>query len=156
MVIYTSYFYKVRFLTPYQIPVSTALWDPKWFHDFKTQDHIFLDSRGVINGVRMPMLAPGPTCSDLCHGREGCRSTPDICDFLTFYRKQIYSLNFNSVMELFESTAATVKRGFALEKEPQFMLMFHEAPTNPCSERVVVTSWFKDNGHAITEWDGER
>lgn len=153
---YTSYFYKIRFLAPYQIPVSTALWDPKWFHDFKGPDFMFLDSRNVINGVRMPVFAPGPTCCDLCRGREGCKFEPKTCEFLKNYREQIYKLDFNRIMNQFEETAASIRAGFRLDKEPQFILIFHEAPSNPCSERVVVTDWFKDNGYLITEWDGER
>lgn len=32
MKIYTSYFYMVRFMKPYMIPLSTAKFDPAWFH----------------------------------------------------------------------------------------------------------------------------
>ena len=38
-----GYFYQVRFFTPNMIPVSTALGDPKWYHQNKGQQFTFLD-----------------------------------------------------------------------------------------------------------------
>lgn len=32
MKIYTSYFYQIRFFKPNMIPLSTAKYDPSWFH----------------------------------------------------------------------------------------------------------------------------
>ena len=72
MAIYISYFYNVRFLKPDQVPVSTAVWDPKWFHDFKGQSHKFFDKRGVLNGLRAESLHPDHTCDSLCRGLEAC------------------------------------------------------------------------------------
>ena len=31
MEFYTSYFYKIRFMKPYMIPLSTAVFNPKWY-----------------------------------------------------------------------------------------------------------------------------
>ena len=45
-----SYFYQIRFFKPYMIPVSTAHWDPAWYHDWAGAAHVFVDKRGVING----------------------------------------------------------------------------------------------------------
>ena len=45
-----GYFYQVRFFTPNMIPVSTALGDPKWYHQNKGQQFTFLDKNNVING----------------------------------------------------------------------------------------------------------
>ena len=59
MEIYTSYFYQVRFMKPYHIPLSTAVWDPKWFHANRGQDYHFKDKNGVYNGLRAPVFAPG-------------------------------------------------------------------------------------------------
>ena len=57
MKIKISYFYHVRNLKQYQIPVSTAVWDPKWFHENTGNNkHIFIDKRGVVNGVRLLRL----------------------------------------------------------------------------------------------------
>ena len=72
MKIYTSYFYKIRFFKPNMIPISTAMWDPKWYHANQKQDHWFVDKNGVINGLRASVFAPGEvatavsTCGPLC------------------------------------------------------------------------------------------
>ena len=51
-----SYFYKIRFFQPWMIPISTAAWDPKYYHDNKGKDYLFVDKRGVINGYRYEAL----------------------------------------------------------------------------------------------------
>ena len=87
MKIYTSYFYKIRFFKPWQIPISTAVWDPKWFNDFKGQGYRFLDKRNVINGLRCESLHPDKTCQDLCRGLETCDcKDPSKCEFLKRYK----------------------------------------------------------------------
>lgn len=84
--LFTSYFYQVRFFRPYQIPISTALTDPKWFHDWKELTHYFGDKRGVINGLRAESLHPGQECNGLCHGYP-CSYHPNTCGFLEAYSK---------------------------------------------------------------------
>lgn len=71
MRLYTSYFYQIRFFTPNMVPVSTAVWDPKWYHNFAGQDSVFLDKRSVVNGLRAPALAPGPQLEGTCVGKDG-------------------------------------------------------------------------------------
>ena len=66
MKFYTSYFYQVRFFTPNMIPISTAKWDPKWFHDFQDNKYVFLDKRGVCNGLRAdPFVLGEEYCKNL-------------------------------------------------------------------------------------------
>ena len=43
----TSYFYQIRNFKPNMIPLSTALWDPKWFHKNKGHSFQFKDKNGV-------------------------------------------------------------------------------------------------------------
>ena len=72
MQIFLSYFYAVRFFRPYMIPFSTAMWDPKWYHEGQNQNHIFIDKNGVINGLRADPLVPDKHCDGLCRGPERC------------------------------------------------------------------------------------
>ena len=58
-----SYFYQIRFFKPYMIPVSTAVSDPQWYHNFQDKNYIFLDKRGVANGFRCELLHGDETCS---------------------------------------------------------------------------------------------
>lgn len=94
MKFFITYFYNVRFLPPNSIPVSTAVWDPKWFHNF-SGDLIFVDKRGLYNGYRIPELSPAKIehvdCSDTCN------KDYNNCRFLKEYRDYIYSLDFNYI-----------------------------------------------------------
>lgn len=133
MNIYTSYFYQIRFFRPDMLPISTAIWDPKWFHDFKGQDYMFHDRRGVLNGVRCEPLHPGEHLENSCRGRP-CPRSPETCDFLRGYRKQIFAISKDKFLE---STQALLDA--TNTKTP--VLIVHEAPDNPCSERVVLQEW---------------
>ena len=152
MNIYTSYFYKVRFMTPNQLPISTALWDPKWYHNFSDQSYIFLDKRGVLNGLRAPYLSPGPTCNHLCRGREGCLYTHETCEFLKRYRLQLDELPFDRVVESIKRMCCSYKEQFNVPGNVDAILLVHEALTNPCSERVPLQEYFTSHGIRVKEW----
>lgn len=148
MKIYTSYYYHVRFFKSNMLPLSTAVWDPKWFHNKPDNKSIYVDKRGIINGARAIMFVPDETCMDLCRGPETCKSgDPDECKFLKNYRKQLDKLKFNKVMDWLKECTKVLDT----DEEPIVVLLFHEKPDNPCSERVVVTKWFKDHGVNIKE-----
>lgn len=148
MKIYTSYFYQVRFFKSNMLPMSTAIWDPKWFHDFKDQKHLFIDKRGIVNGLRMPAFAPGESCTGLCTGVDSCKDqNPEKCKFLKAYKKQLKKLNFDKVMNhLTKCCDQLIKFD-----DPAVVLLFHEIPNNPCSERKAVQDWFNEHGIEVTE-----
>ena len=37
-----SYFYQIRNFKSNMIPMSTCISDPKWYHDFKGKNHLFV------------------------------------------------------------------------------------------------------------------
>ena len=150
MTIYTSYFYQVRFFPPNLVPLSTAIWDPKWFHNFKGQNYQFKDKRGIINGIRADIFAPGPDLGGYCS--KMCGKTPPQCDFLLRYRAQLNQLDFRTIMQKFERLEELIKSKEGITTNIDFALLFHEAPNNPCSERVPVQQWFAANGLQVTEW----
>ena len=82
MKISTSYFYQIRFFTRNMIPVSTAIWDPKWFH---TGNNIgeYRDKNGVWNGIRMPILSPLKIAPDTCS--QCVVKDPSDCKFQNSY-----------------------------------------------------------------------
>lgn len=152
MTIYTSYFYQVRFFPPNLIPISTAVWDPKWFHDnhnTKDQSYQFHDKRGVLNGLRAPMFAPGENLAGYCG--PACGMEPNSCDFLLGYRAQLNKLDFHSIMGRFNALHDQIclREGFS---DCDFALLVHEAPTKLCSERVPLQQWFADHGIPVQEW----
>lgn len=134
-----SYFYQIRNFKKFMIPISTAVWDPKWFHDFKDKEHIFKDKNSVYNGIRFEELAPGDTCKDLCRGPEEC-STKDSskCLFLQNYRKQIQQLDKNKLLKECEILASNIQRKECFTEEPIIVFIVYETPNNKCSERNVL------------------
>jgi hypothetical protein len=144
MKFFTSYFYKIRFFKPYQIPISTAISDPKWYHDFKDQSHKFLDKRNVINGLRCEFLKPGEACHNLCSGKP-CQYSPETCEFLKTYRKQIFALDKDFVLCKFKKLENIIKFKLKINEELEFILMVHEAITNKCSERKILQDYFQCN-----------
>ena len=153
MKIYTSYFYQVRFMKPYMIPLSTAYFDPKWFFDFKKQGYVWKDKNGVYNGLRAPMFAPGPMCEGLCRGSEDCDThNPNECLFLKTYRYQLDKLDYEDILKRCKRIADKIKNLEKFEEEPIIIFLVHEAPQNPCSERRVIQEWFASHGMEIEEW----
>lgn len=151
--IYTSYFYQVRFMKPHMVPLSTACFDPRWFHQNKGQDFVWKDKNGVYNGLRAPVFAPGPLCENLCRGPETCVTRdPQTCLFLNTYRYQLDQLDFNDVVARCERLGKYVQSLEHFTEEPAIMLLVHEAPQNPCSERRVIQEWFAANGKEVVEW----
>lgn len=153
MKVLITYFYNIRFLKPNQIPVSTAVWDPKWYHDFKDKDYIFKDKNGVYNGIRYIPFVPNDSCNGLCRGPETCDKTPDTCPFLQNYYKQIYSLDIDKVMDDFNEIRYWLELDVADDYE--IVILVYEKPDNPCSERHTLIQWFKDNGIDIEEFKAQ-
>lgn len=153
MKVYTSYFYQVRFFPKNAIALSTAIWDPKWFHDFKGQSHVFVDKRGVMNGLRATPFAPGASCDGLCRGKELCQTgRPQDCKFLQEYEHQLDSLSLDDILQRMEVIGEKVRAATHFEGEPIFILLVHEAPNNPCSERVKIQEFFNKRGIPCSEW----
>lgn len=154
MKIYISYFYNVRFLKPNQIPFSTAVWDPKWFHDGSDKNNVFVDKNGVFCGLRIEELNP-----EKCHATgcpceyhktgEGYQS----CSFLQAYRLSLRKLNFQAIIDKLEDIAAKCKQWIGFEEEPEIILLVYETPENPCSERMPLIEWFAENGVELSEWE---
>ena len=122
------------------------MYDPRWYHDFKDQDYVFYDKRGVINGGRAEPFVPKPNLQGLCYGGENCKSNPDECPFLINYLNQLRHLDFGEIMKRFEAMEL-------LSPGCDFALIVHESPDNECSERRMIQKWFAENGFPIAEWE---
>lgn len=142
MQIKTSYFYQIRFFTPNMIPVSTALGDPDWYHEGLGKDHLFLDKRRIINGIRYNYIMAQRNC-----GGCPCKlKDPDHCDFLTNYREEINKLDFDKVIADLTWLGNTLKHKLRFKEEPIIVLMVHEAWYNACSERKILQDFFNSHG----------
>lgn len=154
MQILISYFYQIRFFKPNMIPLSTAVWDPQWFHQGKGHNYQFKDKNGVWNGIRANDFMPGAECEGLCSGPKSCStSNPLDCPFLNTYRKQLNKLDFQNIMSRFEKLGKAVQEKEQFEEEPIIVLIVYETPTNPCSERGPIIDWFKANGYDLKEFE---
>lgn len=161
MKILTSYFYTVRYMPRYFLPISTAKWDPRWFHDFRDPTHYFIDGRGVLNGIRCYPLVPGKSCEDLCRGTP-CKYTPDSCEFLKKYEEQLNDIDLSDFLERLSALTLNVvdflnDNRTELDSELGYgdiqpVFLFHEMPSNPCSERIPFTKWAK-NFSEVEEFD---
>lgn len=144
MKFYISYFYNIRFFPQTLIPVSTAVYDPKWYHMNLSNDAIYIDKRGVINGVRCKGLSPYKVHASC---GEGCdKSHYETCDFLKEYKQYLDSLDFDKVIEIIKTSTSK------LRKDCDICLIVHEAVGNPCSERGPLIQWFKEHGVELEEW----
>ena len=152
MKVYTSYFYQVRHFKPNMLPFSTAMSDPRWFHGGGGKDFVFQDARGVVNGLRLDVLAPRGECIGKCVGAKDCSLMPDTCDFLRAYARQLQRIDFEAFIEGLEDIALEVKKVVGFEGEPEIALVVYEAPGNLCSERVPLQHWFAENGYSIEEF----
>lgn len=149
MKIYTSYFYQIRNFPPTLIPLSTAKYDPKWYHEGKSQDHTFIDARGVVNGLRIHAFAPAASYG--CEDGKSCKQTPGECTFIKAYQDQLKSIDFKILMKLLNAIGGEFS-GYLNNQEISFAFIVHEAPDNPCSERGSIQDWFKSHGVTVEEW----
>lgn len=154
MNMYITYFYHVRNLLSHQVPLSTATWDPKWYHANQGDSHVFIDKRGIVNGLHIYPLRPPKECSNLCRGREGCEKNPKSCDFLRLYKKHLDSLDFDEFMYQLETHLQQVASWAGITHEIEPVILVYEKPDNPCSERWPLIDWFSEHGITLQEYGG--
>ena len=150
--VYISYFYQIRFFTPRFVPLSTAIFDPKWYHLNKGNEHIYKDKNGVVIGLRSELLHPqiDNNCCSTCK-RTG---NPSTCEFIKKYREQLHKIDFERFMDSLEVFLDKVNEMILQSEDDDLVPVFivHEALDNPCSERVPLIEWFTDNDVECIEW----
>lgn len=175
MKIWISYFYQVRKFEHNMIPFSTAMWDPKWFHKFEGQDKVFVDNRGIINGLRLKKLIfPRDAWEYLEEIDSACKENCPLknkvayqveqnkvnkdwttfgCKFMDRYFSYLWdNVNFDDLMNYLESVAEKFSELNKID-DPEIVLLVYEPPSNPCSERVVLKRWFEEFGYKLEEWN---
>jgi len=151
MKLYISYFYNIRFFPKNMIPVSTAMFDPTWYHNNKGDKHRYVDKNGIINGLRIIELSPyriNP--EDVC--TADCKRS-GVCKFLPAYYDYLNTLNFNDVYNRLLFLSNSAKDFLKLEEDVDICLMVFEKPDNPCSERGPLLRYFKEHENEIAEFD---
>lgn len=146
-----SYFYQIRNFSRNMIPISTACSDPKWYHINNDKQSIYLDRRGILNGLREDRLAPGSTCYGLCNGPSHCKNDPSSCEFIKNYSEQLSHINFKEFERDMDKLISDAEHMLGIP-DPMLVFIVYEAPDNPCSERQSLINWFKSNGVEIREF----
>ena len=145
-----SYFYQIRNFKQNMIPMSTAMSDPSWFHDFKDQDYIFTDKRGILNGLRLkPVIVQGG-------GEHHCpceAKDPSQCPLTASYEAALEQIDFPAMMRGIESFCTDYCKQNNINEEPIAVLIVYEAPDNPCSERHSLIKYFNNHGVECKELD---
>lgn len=146
MKISTSYFYQIRNFKSNMIPLSTAMWDPKWFKG------ISLLKNNVIKGLKAECFVPGKKCEGLCSGPSTCTTDcKGYCKFIDKYKSQLFEYDINDILSYFEELAEYARSINNFEGEPHIVLIVFETPDNPCSERKSIQEYFKENGIECSE-----
>lgn len=142
MKLYISYFAQLRNFPPNLVGLSTAIWNPKWLQPGR-------DKNGTI-WLDVPPLKPGHECDGLCAGKCNPKHPQD-CAFLKVYYEQLKKIDYfkfmNKLFDLHDKICES--EGMT---ELDFAFLVYEAPQNPCSERIIIQKWFRENGMEIEEW----
>lgn len=132
------------------IPVSTAHWDPAWYHDWAGAAHIFVDKRGVINGLRTNTLNTGALQERSLIEECPCKvKDPTKCQFVSTYEEalsQAIDEKWDVVYKELDQFSKEWCKGNDIKEEPIIVFIVYEAPCNPCSERQSWLKIFKEKG----------
>lgn len=155
MQIRTSYFYQIRNFKRNMVPISTAIWDPQWYHNFTGDtSHLFYDRRHILNGLRIESIIEQGRHSN--HGSEICPcecKNYNTCSFLSNYRNNLENIKFNKMIADMQKFANEYKEKENIKDEIILVLIVYEAPNNPCSERKPLQEYFTSHGWECKELD---
>ena len=153
MKFYITYFYNVRFFKPNQIPISTAVWDPKWYHNGTSDQTVcFIDKNGVMNGIKEDLLSPLTIEEHWCGPNCKYKGELPNCCFLQAYRNYLKTVDFQYIFGEFNRVAEDVYKVTNYAGEPEIILLVHEKEDNPCSERIPLQEYFKEHGIILKNW----
>lgn len=144
-----SYFYQIRNFSKNMLPMSTAMYDPAWYHAGLGPDHLYLDKRGILNGLRLkPVIVQGTTVHTCpCETKD-----PTNCLAMKEYRQKLEEIDFDKMMRGITQFAEEYKDMYKIEDEMIMVLIVYETPTNPCSERSMLKDYFKSKGYELEEF----
>ena len=158
--VYTSYFYQIRNMDAGCLAFSTALGDPLWFHEgTRDKSYKFIDKHGRINGLRAEPFVPrfNANLKNPCKGPEDCNQfkLQWYCEFLEEYYKLLSKLDPHNIEQRFRRVGQEWLEFLEEDIPLTYILLVHEAPTNPCSERIMLQKWLKENNMGGKEWSKE-
>lgn len=144
MKVSTSYFYQIRHFKPNMIPISTAIGNPKWYEHKYNLSKEYVDKNGVLNGITFHELTPlgiSSGCNPIT-----CDKDLNKCSFCQQYKQKLDAYDFEELYTKLEHVAIRVQNQLGFSEEPHIVLMVHEKPDNPCSERIPLQQYFTEHG----------
>lgn len=145
-----SYFYQIRNFKKYMLPMSVCMSDPAWYHEFKGPDHIYKDSRGILNGLRLnPIIVQGNTS----HSCPCIDKNPDQCPIASEYENELNKIDFDKMYKAMNDFCTMYQQQEKINEEPIAVLIVYEAPNNLCSERYPLIEYFNKHGVECKELD---
>lgn len=88
-----------------------------------------------------------------CRGCVSCNLNSNNCNFLLNYYNQLKCLDFNSIIQRFNRLGNFIKEKENFKENPIMILIVYETPDNPCSERIIIQKWFKENFYNLSEFN---
>ena len=125
MKLYILYFAKLRKLPSNILPLSTAVYKPKWYDGLSIRE-------------LSPYKIKEVECINCDHAHH------ETCSFLKQYREYLETLDFDEVYHKLNTVSELTNMDVCL--------LVYEVTSNPCSERGPLVDWFKKHGVEITEF----
>ena len=82
---------------------------------------------------------------------RNCNKDISKCSFIPQYNAYLHLLDFAKTMQHLEAIATKAAKILNVNA-PEIVLLVHEAPTNPCSERASIVDWFQEHGVHVEEY----
>lgn len=156
-------FYQVRFFDSSVIGLSTAMWDPAWFHGFADKKTVFVNEKGFVCGLKAPdFILPLSDYEELERRHVDCgnhctHDSPN-CEFMKAYRKHLESIGYEDIMRHLRIIADKYdEQGFnKTDKPTEIVLLVHESVKKNCAERVVIKQFFDDYWDPIKDYESRK
>ena len=142
-----TYFYNIRYMKPSQLPLSTAMFPPKFFAQTNKKNVAHLDKKGVILGLTIHEFVPQKQCECPCEEKDY-----NNCCFLKEYYNQLSRLDSDEVMLGWNDFIEKLSNLTSIFID-EAVLLVYEKPDNPCSERTVLKKWFSEHGIELQEME---
>jgi len=160
MKVYISYFYQIRNFTPNMLPLSTAMYPPKWFNK---NNRYWMDARGVINGVSIDeFIFPKHLFDNVLDDNNKCGNDCGFypigedwfkwCPFMKIYYNHLREQNLIDILNRYENVIKHTFNEILNLNIDTIVLIVHEPPDRYCGERPVLKRYFAENGIELEEW----
>lgn len=162
MKIYISYFYQIRNFTPNMLPLSTAIYPPKWYTQMGRNNY-WMDKNGVINGLDITEfifpkylfdteIEDADKCSNECGFYPVSEDFYKWCPFMRIYYNHLHGQDLNDILTKYYNNIDRVFKKMYKRNIDTIVLIVHEPPERYCGERPVLKKYFAENGIELEEW----